>query len=93
MEASAESTSVACAIGISSVTDCTDIASGGSSDKGAGAGGRAGMGAGAGAGAVAGAGSDGGSFGGGQIIIFAYQITKKISITKGSPIAENKKYK
>ena len=35
----------------------------------------------------------GGSFGGGQIIIFAYQITKKISITKGSPIAVNKKYK
>ena len=95
MEASAESTSVACAIGISSVIDCTDIASGGSSDKGAGAGGRAGAGerAGIGAGAVAGAGSDGGSFGGGQIIIFAYQITKKISITKGSPIAVNKKYK
>ena len=91
MEASAESTSIACAIGISSVIDCTDKATGGSSDKGAGAGERAGTGAGAGAGA--GAGSDGGSFGGGQMSTFTYHTTKKIRITKGSPIAANNKYK
>ena len=95
MEDSAELTSVACAIGISSVIDCTDRASGGSSDNSTGTGAGTGGGGGAGkrAGEGAGSGSDGGSFGGGQIIIFPYHTKKKMNIMKGSPIAVNTKGK